>query len=268
MRATLAQRRRLLVSGGWLSLLAATVLTDLHNVSAAGSYLQTAAQLAAETGHAEITAWTLETRAWIAVTRGDYRAAVELAQGAQQSAPHGSSPYIQGTAQEGRAWALLDDQARTGKAIARVEALASPLRRPDQPEHHFKYDPAKAEAYVGTTLAWAGDPAAEEIARQLVIAFEAPAEGPPRHRRATAARLDLALALTRRGSLDEAAGTALEAVTSGYLVPSNYWRAERIVTAVTLDVPEGRELAAAYRAELEAAREAAAADGGEDRALT
>lgn len=253
-RATLAQRRRLLVSGGWLSLLASTILADLHDDVGALAYLQTAAQLAGETGHAEITAWTYETRAWIAVTAGRYREAVELARGAQDAAPRGSSAYIQATAQEGRAWARLGDQVRTRAALVRVEGLASPLRAPDQPEHHYKYDPDKADAYVVTTLAWAGDPAAEEMARQVTAQFEAPASGPPRHRRATAGRLDLALALAQRGKLDEAAGTALKAVTSGYLVPSNYWRAGLILAEVgTLDIPEGRDLADAYRAEIAAA---------------
>jgi hypothetical protein len=75
----------------------------------------------------------------------------------------------------------------------------------------------------------------------------------PRHRRATSARLDLSLALVGRGKHDEASGTALQAVTSGYLVPSNYWRAREVIAAVSArGVPEARELADAYRAEIEA----------------
>jgi len=248
-RATLGQRRRLLVSCGWLSLLAATVLADLRENLAAVAYARTAEDLATEAGHTEITAWSLETRAWIALTSGSYRQALTLSKSAQQAAPRDSSAYIQSTAQEGRAWARLGDTACTREALTRVEALAAPLPVPDQPEHHYKYDPAKAEAYVVTTLAWVGDPAAEEYARHVLTRFESPAA--PRFRRATAARLDLALALGRRGKLDEAAGIALQAVTSGYLVPSNYWRAREVITIVgSSDVPEGRELADAYRAEL------------------
>ncbi len=252
-RATLGQRRRLLVSGGWLSLLAATTLADLNEDGPAVAYARTAADLAAEAGHAEIEAWSLETRAWISLTSGHYRQAVALSLAAQQAAPRGSSAHIQATAQEGRAWARLGDPARTRNALGRVEALVSPLPVPDQPEHHYRYDPAKAEAYVVTTLAWLGDPAAEEGARDVLARFESPVA--PRYRRATAARLDLALALGHRGKLDEAAGVALQAVTSGYLVPSNYWRAREVITAVgAADVPEGRELADAYRAELAAGR--------------
>jgi transcriptional regulator with XRE-family HTH domain len=261
-KATLLQRRRLMVSGGWLSLLAATVLADLHDDPTAMACLRTAAQLAGETGHVEIAAWVLETRGWVAVTSGRYKEAAALAVSAQEAAPRGTSALIQATAQEGRAWARLGDQARTRSALARVEALASPLRLPEMPEHHYQYDPAKAEAYVVTTLAWSGDPAAEDLARDVLARFESPADGEPRRRRATAARLDLALALAKRGRLDEAAGTAFDAVTSGYLVPSNFWRAAEIVEATGgHDVPEAGDLAEAYRAEVAAAREPGADSG-------
>ena len=44
--------------------------------------------------------------------------------------------------------------------------------------------------------------------------------------------------------MDEAAHTALTAVTSGLLVPSNYWRAREVVQAVTKAGPtEAAELA-------------------------
>jgi transcriptional regulator with XRE-family HTH domain len=250
MRATLAQRRRLLVSGGWLSLLAATCLIDLHEDQGAAAHLRTAAQLARETGHGEIAAWCLETQAWAVLTAGNYGQAADLARAAQHAAPGGGSALIQATAQEGRALARMGDAAGTRAALARVEALVSPLPVPDRPEHHYRYDPAKSVAYTATTLAWAGDPAAEPYARQVLARLESRADGPPRPRRAASARLDLSLGLIAAGRHDEAAGTALEAVTSGRLVPSNYWRAREVIGAVTArGVPEARELAEAYRAE-------------------
>ena len=45
-KTTLAEHRRLLVVGGWLSLLAATTLIDLHRDHAAAAHLRTAAQMA------------------------------------------------------------------------------------------------------------------------------------------------------------------------------------------------------------------------------
>jgi transcriptional regulator with XRE-family HTH domain len=249
-KATLSERRRLLVAGGWLSLLAATLLIDLHEDHAAAAHLRTAAQLARETGYAEITAWVLETHAWAVLTAGDYPRAAAIARAAQDAAPRGTSALIQATAQEGRALARMGDGPGTRSALARVEALVSPLPVPDRPEHHYRYDPAKADAYMATTLAWLGDPAAEPYAREVLARIESRADGPPRPRRAATARLDLSLALIAAGQPDEAAGTALEAVTSGYLAPSQYWRAREVITAVAArGVPAARELAEAYRAE-------------------
>jgi len=247
-RTTLAQHRGLLVVGGWLSLLAATCLIDLHHDAAAAAHLRTAAELARETGHSEIAAWCLETQAWQVLTEGDYQRALKLAQAAQHVAPHESSAYIQATAQEGRAWARLGAAAETRAALSRVEALVAPLPVPDRPEHHYRYDPAKSEAYVATTLAWAGDPAAEKYARHILARLESPADGQPRPRRAASARLDLSLALIAAGQHDEAAGTALEAITSGRIVPSNYWRAREVIEAIAeRGLPQARELTEAYR---------------------
>ena len=249
-RKTLAEHRRLLVAGGWLSLLAATCAIDLRWWDAAAARLRTAAQLARETGQAELTAWCLETRAWQLLTIGDYQAAAGLARDAQAAAPSGSSAAIQATAQEGRILARLGDSARPDAyaALSRVEALVSALPMPSQPEHHYRYDPAKSEAYAATTLSWLGDPAGERIARLVLERLESSIDGPPRPRRAASARIDLSLALLAADKPDEAAEIALQAITSGRLVPSNYWRASEVVQAVTQAGPaEATQLADAYR---------------------
>lgn len=157
-RKTLREHRRLLAAGGWLSLLAATLHVDIEQQAAAVARLRTADSLAREGGHDEIRAWTLETEAWRVLTLGEYAQAASLAQGAQQLAPAGSSALIQATAQEGRAWARLGDTRATTQAVSRVNRMASPLATPDRPEHHYRYDPAKATSYTATTLSWAGDP--------------------------------------------------------------------------------------------------------------
>jgi transcriptional regulator with XRE-family HTH domain len=233
-RKTLAEHRRLLAAGGWLSLLAGTCSIDLHLWDAASARLGTAAELARETGHAELAAWCLETRAWQLLTTGDYPAAATLARGAQQAAPRGTSVAIQATAQEGRALARLGASGRVDAyaALSRVDALVSPLPVPWQPEHHYRYDPAKSESYAATTLSWLGDPAGERVTREVLGRLESAADGPPRPRRAALARVDLALSLLAAGKADEAAAAALEAVTSGQLVPSHYWRAREVVEGV------------------------------------
>jgi hypothetical protein len=250
-RATLTQRCRLLVSGGWLSLLAATLLVDLHQERPAIAYLRTAEQLARETCHAEICAWVLETRAWQALTSGECRRALELSRAAQQAAPYGSSALIQATAQEGRAWARLGDAGETRASLAMLERLVSPLAQPARPEHHYVYDPQKADVYVATTLTWLDDTAAEPAARAVLAALEDHGATPPRRRRIALARLDLGLALVNVGKHDEATASVLDAVRSGRLAPVDRPRVREIIAAVAArGVPEARELADAYRAEL------------------
>lgn len=246
-RATLAERRRLIVSGGWLSLLAATLLIDDRQGHAGTVYLRTAAQLAREAEHAELAAWCIETRAWQLLTAGQYRQAVEMSRGAQETAPGASSARIQATAQEGRAHARLGDARGARAALAAVERLVSPLPQPEHPEHHYVYDPPKARVYVATTLAWIGDRAAEPASREILAALEDPATGSPRPRRIALARLDLGLALAATGKLDEAASSALAAVGSGRLAAVDRPRVREIVAAVAGPAaPGSAELAEAY----------------------
>lgn len=262
-RATLGERRRLLASGGWLSLLAATLLIDGHCDDAGAAYLLTAEQLARESGHAELAAWCVETHAWQMLTAGNYRQAVELSRAAQETAPAGSSARIQATAQEGRAWARLGDSRGARKALAAVERLVSPLGSPDHPEHHYVYDPPKARVYVATTLSWVGDKGAERVAREILSELMNPAVEPPRPRRIALAQLDLALTLVTTGELDEATATATAAITSGRLAPVDRPRAREIVTATaSRAAPCAGELVEAYRAQFAGGAEAENASSG------
>ncbi|MBU3060299.1 helix-turn-helix domain-containing protein [Nocardia sp. NEAU-G5] len=229
-RMTLGQHRRLLVTAGWLSLLASTCHIDLGELSAAAARGHLAWTLADEADHPEISAWCLETRAWQQLTDGKYEKAAKLSRSAQEIAPTGSSAFIQATAQEGRAMARLGDRTGTYSALRRVARLVSGLGLPDRPEHHFRYDPAKSDAYVATTLSWLGDPGAESYARHVLADLESAKTTRPR--RIASANLDLGLALVAAGKPDEAADAALTAVTSGRLVPSNFWRVSEVVTGI------------------------------------
>ena len=153
-RTTLAQHRGLLVTGGWLSLLAATCLIDLHREAARRGAPADRRAVRPRDRPCRDSRVVRGNPGVAGADEGDYRRAAGLAQAAQRLAPHGGSAYIQATAQEGRAWARLGAAPETRAALARVEALVSPMPVPDRPEHHYRYDPAKAEAYVATTLAW------------------------------------------------------------------------------------------------------------------
>jgi transcriptional regulator with XRE-family HTH domain len=247
-KKTLAEHRRLLIVGGWLSLLGATVHIDLKQDDAATAHLQTAATLAQEAGHPEIKAWCFETDAWRVLTDGDYVRALELSRIAQDAAPAGTSALIQATAQEGRAHARLGNKETYG-AIDRVQQMSAALSVTNRPEHHYQYDPAKALAYTATTLAWLGDAAAEPIAREVIARLSPSNDVSTWPRRVASANIDLALVLLGENRLDEACDAAQKAILSGRVVPSNHWRALEVVKAVEARaLPEGADLREAYRA--------------------
>ncbi|GAA3668527.1 helix-turn-helix domain-containing protein [Streptomyces iranensis] len=247
-RKTLKEHRRLLVVGGWLSLFGATLHIDLKQENAATARLQTAAALAKQAEHPEIQAWCLETEAWRVLTSGDYSRAVQLAQAAQAIAPSGSSALIQSTAQEGRARARLGQADETYDAIERVQKLSGSLQKPDNPEHHYRYDPAKALAYTATTLAWLGDRGAEPYAREVIARLQPGTDITKWPRRVASANIDLALVLLKDNRLDEACDSASKAIQSGRVVPSNHWRGLEVVKAVEArQLPEASDLREAYQ---------------------
>jgi tetratricopeptide (TPR) repeat protein len=203
--------------------------------------------LAQQTGQSEIYAWRYETEAWQVLNDGDYHHAVELSQAAQRLAPHGSSAAIQATAQEGRAWARLGKAKETRGALNRVERFVSRMTKPETPEHHYHYDPDKAEAYVATTLAWLGDVASEHHARHVVATLTQEAEAGRWPRRLASATIDLALALLLTDRFDEACAVAQASMLSGRLVASNHWRALEVVRTIEArGLPEAPDLREAY----------------------
>lgn len=247
-RKTLSEHRRLLVVGGWLSLLGATVHIDLMQDNAATARLETAATLAREAGHREIEAWCYETEAWRVLTDGDYVQAVDLSRAAQEIAPADGSAIIQATAQEGRASARLGNGKDTYSAIERVQALSAAIDAPDTPEHHYHYDPGKALSYTATTLAWLGDSAAEPYAREVITRLSPSDDVSQWPRRVASANIDLALVLLKEDRLDEACDSAQKAILSGRVVPSNHWRALEVVKAVEArQLPESADLREAYQ---------------------
>ncbi|MFG3101829.1 helix-turn-helix domain-containing protein [Streptomyces sp. NPDC048182] len=247
-KKTLSERRRLLVVGGWLSLLGATVHIDLTQDDAATARLETAATLAREAGHSEIEAWCFETEAWRVLTDGDCIQAVDLSRAAQQIAPANGSAVIQATAQEGRAHARLGQGKETYSAIERVQALSASRGTPETPEHHYRYDPAKALSYTATTLAWLGDVSAEPYAREVIRRLSPSNDVSQWPRRVASAHIDLALVLLKDDRLDEACHSAQKAILSGRVVPSNHWRALEVVRAVEArQLPEGTDLREAYQ---------------------
>lgn len=238
-RVTLAQRRRLLVVGGWLALLGATLHVDLGDRAAAVGARSAAASLGRETDHRELAAWAVEIAAWTALTDQDWARAARLAADGESLAPAGSSGKVQLAAQTARAAARLGDGAGVRAGLARAEAGVDRQGGDRPPDHHFRFDGRKLDGYTATALAWSGDPAGEAIAREVAGRCAA---GPAR--RLATARIDLGLILARDGRPDEAAHLGMLAVASGRLVPSNRWRIAELDAALAprRDVPEVAEL--------------------------
>ncbi|MGP2437034.1 helix-turn-helix transcriptional regulator [Streptomyces sp. JW3] len=247
-RMTLAEHRRLLVVGGWLSLLGATLHIDLEQERAATAGLQAATTLARQADHPEIEAWCFETDAWRVLTTGDYPRALDLSLAAQSVAPKGSSALIQATAQEGRARARLGQAKETYAAVDRVQKMSAALVAPQRPrEHHYQYDPAKCLAYTATTLAWLGDAAAEPYAREVIKRLGPSEDVGQWPRRVASANIDLGLVLLAGDRLDEACDAVRKAILSGRVVPSNHWRALEVVRVVEARrLSEASDLREAY----------------------
>jgi hypothetical protein len=79
-KLNLAQRRQLLVAGGWLATLLATLQFDAGDQLAAEDSRDAALQLGKAAGHQEIMAWSFELLAWFGLVITQPRQALELAQ--------------------------------------------------------------------------------------------------------------------------------------------------------------------------------------------
>ncbi|MGH3692579.1 MAG: helix-turn-helix domain-containing protein [Pseudonocardiaceae bacterium] len=244
-RATLTQRRRLLVAGGWAALLAATLHVDLGQRGAATAARDVAGSLGQETDHPEFGAWAGEVGTWVALIDQDWQRAATLAAAGEAIAPAGSSAAAQLAMQTARASARLGDGPEVRAALRRCSAAAQRQSQERPPDHHYQFDGDKLELYTGTALAWLGDPAAEDFARHAA----ARADVSDQRRRVATAHLDLGLVLARLGRPDEAAHYGVLVLASNELVPSNAWRADELVAAVSAyhglpEVEKLRELAA------------------------
>jgi hypothetical protein len=187
-RSTLARRRRLLVVGGWLASLGATLHVDLGDRVGAAGARAAAASLGRETDDREIGAWAVEVGAWTAPTDRNWERAGRLAADGEALAPVGSPAAVQlaaQSAQSARAAARLGEAAGVRGGLARAGKWVDHQTGDRPPAHRFTFDAPKLEGYTATALAWAGDRAGEDIAREVADRY---ALGPPR--RLATARID------------------------------------------------------------------------------
>jgi tetratricopeptide (TPR) repeat protein len=193
-RLTLAERRRLVVASGWLSLLLACLQFDLGDRDAAEASRDAALQPSREGGHEEIMAWSFELLAWFALVDGSYRDATEFVESGLAIAPH-TSAGVQLTVQAAKAWSRLGDRRAAEGAMRQSATTLARLPAPTHPEHQFVFDSSKLSFSAATCYTWLGEAErAEEHAREVIAQSIGPGGVVRWPTRLAVARLDLGLA--------------------------------------------------------------------------
>jgi hypothetical protein len=226
-RLNLAQRRQLLVAGGWLATLLATLQFDAGDQVAAEDSRDAALQLGKAAGHQEIMAWSFELLAWFALVNHQSRQALDLAQQGLTLSSN-SAAGVQLAMQQARVWARLGARQETEEALRAGAAALARLPAPAHPEDHFAFDAPKLTFYAAMCFTWLHQTEqAEEHARQ-VISQSTETSGAIRWpTRFAVAQVDLALLAAQRGQPDEAALRGMAALDSGRVVVSTLgWFAE------------------------------------------
>jgi hypothetical protein len=229
---TLAQRRHLIIDGGWLALLLACLQFDIGNKPAAEASRDAAYQLGREGGHQELIAWTYELLAWFALVEGAYPSTIDNARAGRALAPH-TSAGVQLAVQEAKAWAKLRDRAGAEEAMRQGGAALSRLPTPSHPDHHFIFDGSKLSFYAATVYVWLGAlDRAEEHALHVIeqcITGDGVGRWPTR---LAVAHIDLGLIAVQRREYAEAAERGVLALGAGRVVASTMGWVEELDTAL------------------------------------
>lgn len=238
-----SHRRDVEASATWLTLLLATAYFDLGRSELAWVYRDVALQVANDLGHQELEAWAWETPAWFALMSRDYRDAVELCEHGQSTAPH-TSVRIAVHMQEARARARLGEHAETINAIRRAQDASDRVPAAAHLDDHYTFDPSKIDFYAATAFLYLGDyREAERHARNVILASSDPTGENYWPTRVGSARMDLGMALDRRGAVDVATYEASQAFDSPFVRRSTLARGYELAGIVRdySDVPEVRE---------------------------
>jgi hypothetical protein len=223
-------RLSLLASGSWLTLLRATVLTDLERVEAAETAVQMARALAREAGHREAEAWTWETEAWMAATDGRHRDAFDLATQGMAVAPAGSHGLVAVTMQRARIGGALEDEATALRDLLAGQRAYATVPEAQWPDDHYQLDPAKVAFFASGAFALLRR-AAETIehASEVIRRNEDPATWNWWPTRVANARVEWAMALVDQGQEDEALAMARRAFEPEWLRPDTERRVRRLL---------------------------------------
>jgi len=211
----LRAHRELMVSAGWLALLAGCLEYDAGMAASARATRRTAEQIGREVDHPGLSGWAAEMSAWFALTAGRYRAAIDAAE--QGLALAGADPVaIQLHAHRAKALARLGDAAGVRDALAAGRRGLEVAPAPERPDNHFVVDPEKWEHYAADAYRMVGaDDLAERHAYAVIQASALPDGRVRQPMRTAEAELTLSAVAVRRGDLEAALSHGL----SGLAVP-------------------------------------------------
>ncbi|MEU8897546.1 XRE family transcriptional regulator [Nocardia sp. NPDC048505] len=223
-RLTLAQHREILVLAGWVALLVGCVDYDLGRRTSAEATRRAACSLGHESDHAEIIGWGAEMAAWFALTQGNYRGAIEAADGALE-ASRSLGVGVQLAAQRAKAWARIGDRAEVERALDTGRAILERLEPPINLDNHFVVDPQKFDFYAMDCCRVAGEDRLAEAYAHEVIRNSTRADGTIRNpMRVSEAHLTLAVVAVRARDLELAVDEGMRAFSGKRRsLPSLMW---------------------------------------------
>ncbi|WP_426566345.1 XRE family transcriptional regulator [Angustibacter sp. McL0619] len=203
-RLSLRDKSESLEVAGWLALLVGCLEYDLGDRAAAETTRKAAQRIGQEIGHAALTGWAFEMRAWFALTSNDLRGTIAAArQGLANAA--GESAGVQLYAQEAKAWARMGRREETQRALDKGRDLLDALPYPDDVRNHFVVDPMKFDFYAMDCYRMAGDDRlAAGLANEVILAGLDHSGRVLSPMRVTEARLTLGVVAAREGDLDAA----------------------------------------------------------------
>lgn len=201
---TLSQHREVYDLTAWLSLLVACLHYDMGNLHEAEAARRAAVMLGVESGHSEVVGWGAEIKAWMALTQGDYYAALAATREGLAATDH-HQVAVQLHAQSAKAWARLGNRNRVEVTLDQGRELLDRLPYPDNPRNHFQVDPAKFDFYAMDCFRSVGEDtlalaAAETVRRSSTT----PAGVIVAPMRLAESELTQATVLARAGELDQA----------------------------------------------------------------
>lgn len=203
-RLTLSQHREILVLAGWLSLLVGCLEHDMGDVRAAEATRKASLSLGTESGHTAVSGWGHEIKAWMSLTRGDYRGVIAASKAGREIAG-AQDVAVQLAAQEAKAWARLGDRRQTELALEEGRRLLEGLPHPENLDNHFAIDPAKYDFYVMDCYRLLKEDQQASLLARQVISSGTDYDGTERvPMRIAEARVTLGVSAARSGDLESA----------------------------------------------------------------